>query len=173
LFTRWHQAAMRLAPDDVVICRCEGVTRRDLFDAMTVVGDDVPDEVKRVTRAGMGVCQGRGCRMIVAGMLVERHSTTLESIPLGSYRPPVRPVPLGALATIDVPDEPLLPVFAALESQLAADAEAGLIPPVRYAASHYKLREENHLAIATGLSDEEAEAIARAVRETVRHVTVH
>jgi thioredoxin reductase len=172
-FTRWHQAALRLAPDDAVICRCEGVTRHELLDAIAVVGDDVPDEVKRVTRAGMGVCQGRGCRLLVAGLLAERQGVAFDSIPLGSYRPPIRPIPLAALASVNLPEERLLPAFAALERQLADDAARGLIPEARYAASHYKLREENHLALVAGLSDEETEKVARALRETVRHVTVH
>lgn len=174
--TAWHHAAIAVADPDVVICRCEGITLRDIDAATPIVGGHVPDEVKRYTRAGMGQCQGRGCRVIVAGLLAARQQdASLADIPLASYRPPVRPIPLAALAAVDVPDadEPLLPAFAALQADLAADADAGLVTAARLHAAQYKILEENHLARADNLSDAEAHEIAHALRETVRHVTVH
>ena len=55
--------------------------------------------IKRVSRAGMGICQGRGCRPIVAGLLAARTNLAFQDVPLARYRPPVRPIPLAALAT--------------------------------------------------------------------------
>ena len=72
-----------------------------------------PNEVKRISRAGMGVCQGRGCRPIIAGLLASQHATSFADIPLSSYRPPVRGVPLGALATEENAEGPLLEPFGA------------------------------------------------------------
>jgi hypothetical protein len=41
----WLRAALRLGGDDLMICRCEGTTLRELNDAMALVGDRVPDEL--------------------------------------------------------------------------------------------------------------------------------
>jgi hypothetical protein len=63
-----------------------------------------PDQIKRLTRAGMGPCQGRRCREQVALLLAEAGGVPVGEIPLASYRPPVRPLPLGVLWPHDEPD---------------------------------------------------------------------
>ena len=54
--------------DDIIICRCEDMTRQALLDVIAE-GYETIDEIKRVTRAGMGPCQGRTCRQLIAGEL--------------------------------------------------------------------------------------------------------
>lgn len=44
--------------DDVVICRCEEITRGEIRRAVHA-GMYTMNEVKRFLRAGMGLCQGR------------------------------------------------------------------------------------------------------------------
>ena len=63
------------------------------------------DQVKRLTRAGMGPCQGRRCREQVGAALAEATGVALGAIPLPSYRAPVRPLPLAAFA--DESEEPV------------------------------------------------------------------
>jgi hypothetical protein len=55
------------------------------------------DQVKRLTRAGMGPCQGRRCREQVQMLLAEATKVGVAEIPLASYRAPVRPLPLSVL----------------------------------------------------------------------------
>ena len=57
-----------------------------------------PDQIKRLTRAGMGQCQGRRCRDQVACLLAQEQGMPLAFVPVASFRAPVRPVPLGILA---------------------------------------------------------------------------
>ena len=57
-----------------------------------------PDQLKRLTRAGMGPCQGRRCREQIAMLLAIASDQPIAAIPLASYRAPVRPLPLSALA---------------------------------------------------------------------------
>jgi hypothetical protein len=57
-----------------------------------------PDQIKRLTRAGMGPCQGRRCREQIALLLAMASDLSPAAIPLASYRAPVRPLPLGVLA---------------------------------------------------------------------------
>jgi hypothetical protein len=63
------------------------------------------DQVKRITRAGMGPCQGRRCREQVALLLAEQAQVPVGEIPLPSYRPPIRPLPLSVLWPRDEPPE--------------------------------------------------------------------
>jgi len=81
-----------------VICRCEEVTEEEIRQVICM-GDQSPDAVKRRTRAGMGLCQGKTCSRLVAGILQEETGISRGELPLPSVRPPVSPIPLGVLAT--------------------------------------------------------------------------
>ncbi|MEW6189402.1 MAG: (2Fe-2S)-binding protein [Actinomycetota bacterium] len=75
--------------DEVIICRCEEVTKGEILKAIgegarTITG------VKTRTRAGMGLCQGRTCGRLMARLLAERTGQALEKIPPATVRPPVR-----------------------------------------------------------------------------------
>jgi glycine/D-amino acid oxidase-like deaminating enzyme len=142
--TEWHRAADALAGDDVFVCRCEEITRAAVLAALgqTVAAD--PDEVKRISRAGMGICQGRGCRPILAGLVAARTGRAFEDVPLAHYRPPVRPIPMAALATEEIaPNEPPEVIRAAnfrIPSPRAIGEPPVVTPrssdtPVRHAAS--------------------------------------
>ena len=70
--------------------------RRSL-QTLLVDGPVNPNQVKRLTRAGTGHCQGRLCREQVSLLLAEESGTGIAGIPLMSYRPPVRPLPLRVM----------------------------------------------------------------------------
>lgn len=77
---------------DPIVCRCEGVPL-SAIEAAVRGGAVTPRQIKLATRAGMGVCQGRTCRLLVedvAGAAPGQGSM--------AYRLPSRPVPLGLLA---------------------------------------------------------------------------
>jgi hypothetical protein len=59
-----------------------------------------PDAVKRLTRAGMGPCQGRRCREQIAALMALSCGAALADIALATYRPPVRPLRLAQLAAL-------------------------------------------------------------------------
>jgi thioredoxin reductase len=113
----WARALGAVSAPDTIVCQCEEVTRADLIgvqppnylarpDAMaarsleTLLHDGPanPDQIKRLTRAGMGVCQGRRCRDSVAMLLALEAGKPFGTIPLATHRAPVRPVPLSILA---------------------------------------------------------------------------
>ncbi len=87
----------RLARDDTQICRCEEVTRATIHQA---IDDGVRSlgALKRVTRAGMGLCQGRYCAGIVAGMLPARDRRATDELDFFAPRAPFKPVRIGAVA---------------------------------------------------------------------------
>jgi hypothetical protein len=65
-----------------------------------------PDLVKRLTRAGMGSCQGRRCREQVGALLALGSGRELCKVPHATYRAPVRPLPLSQLAAL--PESPAM-----------------------------------------------------------------
>jgi hypothetical protein len=85
-----------LASADTVVCRCEEVTLNDLDRAVGASWD--VNVVKGLTRAGMGLCQGKMCQRQVAALAARRHGVPFASVGPGTPRLPVRPVPLSAMA---------------------------------------------------------------------------
>ncbi|HHW17550.1 MAG TPA: (2Fe-2S)-binding protein [Firmicutes bacterium] len=90
--------------EDIIVCRCEDVTLADIRKAIGE-GATTMDEIKRITRAGMGPCQGRTCRLLVAAELSRYLGKPLEQVMPSTYRPPVKAVKLGDLADMDADPE--------------------------------------------------------------------
>ncbi|NPU66331.1 FAD-dependent oxidoreductase [Bradyrhizobium sp. 83012] len=86
--------------DDTVICRCEEVTAGEIR-AMAQIGGCGPNQIKAFTRAGMGPCQGRQCGYTVTRILAEMQNCPASEIGFYRVRPPLKPVTLGELATLD------------------------------------------------------------------------
>jgi bacterioferritin-associated ferredoxin len=97
--------AYELAADDTVVCRCEEVTRSEIEAAASETTD--LNVVKGLTRAGMGLCQGRICQRQVAATIAARHGIPISSVPAATPRFPVRPVPMAAIADPTIEDEGL------------------------------------------------------------------
>jgi NADPH-dependent 2,4-dienoyl-CoA reductase/sulfur reductase-like enzyme len=89
-----------LARDETPLCRCEEVSLREVKGAVAD-GARTLGEVKMVTRAGMGNCQGRMCEFSVLGAIVQALSAegaSPDSVGMYSIRPPLHPLPIGFLA---------------------------------------------------------------------------
>ncbi len=87
-------------PDDnTVVCRCEEVTAGEIRQA---VADGLGDsnQVKFLTRCGMGPCQGRQCAEAVAFIIAAASGESLPEGGLYRGRPPVTPLTLGQLASL-------------------------------------------------------------------------
>ena len=82
---------------EIIVCRCEDVTREAIL-ACIADGYQTIDEIKRVTRAGMGPCQGRTCRDLIALELSRIYGVPLSEVVMTTFRPPVKPISLGVLA---------------------------------------------------------------------------
>ena len=88
-----------------LICRCEEVDAEELRNAI-VAGARTINDVKRRTRAGMGICQGVYCLEQIAALLAEQTGGPREAILPMTARPPVRQLTVGTLAALaeDNPD---------------------------------------------------------------------
>ena len=114
MFSKVHDAAQYLqawlgsiearAKLDTPVCICEKVTRRDL-SSMMERGPTHPDHLKRLTRAGMGYCQGRRCREQIQVITSQFTGQQMDQVPLASYRPPFRPLSLGVIQNRDLEPE--------------------------------------------------------------------
>ncbi len=120
---QWLRAVGKIGRQNVVACPCEGVTRGEILDLrpprylgwdseamsrrnlQTQLKDNPvnPNQIKRLTRAGTGVCQGRRCREQVAMLLSEASNVDISEVPLMTYRAPVRPLPLSVMWPEDEP----------------------------------------------------------------------
>jgi thioredoxin reductase len=114
---KWLQSLVNAGGPDIFACQCEEVTCADLIglqpprylgweseqisrrNLRTQMKDGPvnPNQVKRLTRVGTGHCQGRLCREQVSLLLAEESGTDIAKVPLMSYRPPVRPLPLEVM----------------------------------------------------------------------------
>lgn len=114
----WVRASIIEATGEPYVCQCEEVTAREIIEVRpprylgwqaadtrertlsAILGEGAPDpdQIKRLTRAGMGPCQGRRCREQVQALLALQAAVSLGSVPLAGYRAPVRPIPLAAAA---------------------------------------------------------------------------
>jgi bacterioferritin-associated ferredoxin len=92
--------------DDLLVCRCEEVSRAEILAAVDE-GITTVSGLRRRLRIGMGLCQGRTCRRLLAQVLAERLGEQPADVRPGTFRPPVRPVSLRALA--DEREAPLPP----------------------------------------------------------------
>ncbi|MCI8478733.1 MAG: (2Fe-2S)-binding protein [Oscillospiraceae bacterium] len=81
---------------DIIICRCEEVTRADVLRAIEA-GCHTVASVKRATRAGMGACQGRTCGRLIQQILISQGVLDPASIQGDKARFPTVPCEIQAL----------------------------------------------------------------------------
>ena len=82
--------------DNVLVCRCEEVTAGEIRAAIRAGARDVT-EVKLRTRAGMGLCQGRTCELLVQQILSQELGIPQEQTSYSTPRTPQRPMTFGTL----------------------------------------------------------------------------
>jgi NADPH-dependent 2,4-dienoyl-CoA reductase/sulfur reductase-like enzyme len=101
----YHPPQAVLAPPEgeIVACRCEEVTVREIRRAARL-GAPGLNQMKAFTRCGMGPCQGRICGPIAAAIMADALDKSIAEI--GTWRPraPWKPITVGALADLDTAD---------------------------------------------------------------------
>lgn len=121
----WVRASVVGALSETHVCQCEEITAAEILDVTPprylnlprlpntqrglaeILGNGPPDpdHIKRLTRAGMGPCQGRRCREQIQALLALQEDLRLEEVPLAGYRSPVRPMTLAAAS---LPEDPAI-----------------------------------------------------------------
>jgi bacterioferritin-associated ferredoxin len=90
--------------EDYIVCRCEEVTLSEI-ERVIDQGYHTLDDVKRITRAGMGLCQGRSCSKVIARLISQKTGKPLEEILQVKYRFPVRTEQMKTLEKQENTDE--------------------------------------------------------------------
>jgi len=87
--------------DETVLCRCENIK---VADVRKVVKEGVREvnEVKIITRCGMGPCQGRMCGPALAEIVAAEVDASPEQVGMLTVRPPLKLVPLGEIAEMEI-----------------------------------------------------------------------
>ncbi|MCF8070600.1 MAG: (2Fe-2S)-binding protein [Desulfobacterales bacterium] len=80
-----------------IVCFCQDVTKEDLIRSIDEGYDNI-ETLKRYTGVFMGPCQGKTCGMNVLKIFSEKSGQPFEELKVPSIRPPVVPIPLGAIA---------------------------------------------------------------------------
>ena len=85
-----------LADDETIVCRCEELTKADIMVAVDE-GLRHVNEIKKRTRAGMGMCQGTMCTPPIAALVSATTGANPHQIGQATVRPPLGHVTLGSL----------------------------------------------------------------------------
>jgi len=83
--------------ENTIICRCSDVTLKEVRDLINE-GYVSFDEIKRITRIGMGPCQGKTCGQLVMREIANATGQDMKDIKIQTNRPPVVGVKLGLIA---------------------------------------------------------------------------
>ena len=76
---------------EVIICRCEEITRAEIEKAIEMGCHDL-DAIKRATRAGMGMCQSKSCATQIARMISKQTGIPASELEPFTKRAPLRPI---------------------------------------------------------------------------------
>ena len=90
--------------ENTIVCRCSDVTLKELRDLIKEGYTDY-NEIKRITRIGMGPCQGKTCTQIILRELSNATGKPVSEIRNQNNRPPVVGVKLKLIAEEAKKDE--------------------------------------------------------------------
>lgn len=86
--------------DKIIVCRCEDVTLAEIRELIKE-GFTTLDEIKRISRCGMGSCQGKTCGQIIAREIATATGKSMDEILFPTNRPPIGGIKMGELVGED------------------------------------------------------------------------
>jgi NAD(P)H-nitrite reductase large subunit len=86
--------------EDIIICRCEDVSLAEIKEAIKCGARNFSD-IKRLTRCGMGQCQGYTCETLVNNIITAETGIKRNDIELMKIRPPASPITIKEIAGVD------------------------------------------------------------------------
>ena len=82
--------------EDTIVCRCEDITLGELR-SMIKEGFTTLDEIKRISRLGMGPCRGDTCLQIAVREIANITGKDISEIKMPTNRPPISGIKLEEL----------------------------------------------------------------------------
>lgn len=86
-----------LTTRETIVCRCESLSQAQIAKEIGS-GATSTNAVKSGLRAGMGPCGGQYCQAVVARMIAAAQERDEADTPPPTPRPPLRPMPVAAMA---------------------------------------------------------------------------
>ena len=83
--------------DDLLVCRCEEVTKGEIRKALHE-GITTIEELRRLLRCGMGLCQGQTCGKLVKGIVARELGISPAELEPATSRAPMRPTEMRIFA---------------------------------------------------------------------------
>jgi NADPH-dependent 2,4-dienoyl-CoA reductase/sulfur reductase-like enzyme/bacterioferritin-associated ferredoxin len=111
--------AAQLPDDSVIVCRCEEITAGSIRASIREGAGDI-NQIRGLLRCGMGACQGRSCSITLARILADIDPNAVTNPAPFRARPPLRPLPLKALAALTGVDPGLAKVVSLDDKPQAA-----------------------------------------------------
>jgi bacterioferritin-associated ferredoxin len=91
------------------VCRCEEITAGTLRQVIEL-GATGPNQLKTLTRCGMGPCQGRLCGATITHLLSDTCNIRPKDLGDLRIRPPVKPIRLAEIAAMPYTPESVFAV---------------------------------------------------------------
>ena len=85
--------------NETLICRCEEINAGTIRQAIQA-GHQDPNQIKFLTRCGMGSCQGRQCDNAISQLVAHELGNDIEQNESYRIRPPIRPLTIQQLANL-------------------------------------------------------------------------
>jgi len=80
--------------ENTIVCRCEDMTLKAIRD-LIAHGFKTIDELKRISKCGMGPCQGGTCRQIVMREVARATGKDIREVEVSTFRPRAEKMKLG------------------------------------------------------------------------------
>ncbi|MFI3205939.1 MAG: (2Fe-2S)-binding protein [Clostridia bacterium] len=87
--------------DDMVICRCEEITKGEIRKAVHE-GIWTLTEMRRYLRSGMGLCQGQTCAKLVKQIMSRELGVSPAELEPATSRAPMRPIEMKIFGNEEV-----------------------------------------------------------------------
>ncbi|SDY85313.1 BFD-like [2Fe-2S] binding domain-containing protein [Proteiniborus ethanoligenes] len=84
--------------NETIICRCSDITLEEIRQLIQE-GYRTVDEIKRISRAGMGPCQGRTCSQLILREIANYTGRSIAELEVSVSRPPVTGIKLKQIVS--------------------------------------------------------------------------
>jgi len=87
--------------DETIVCRCEEITAGEVRNTVSFNRNVDVNELKKITRAGMGFCQGRSCGSTISALVALEKKIPIEEMGFITYQEPAKPMRWGEMVMED------------------------------------------------------------------------
>lgn len=84
--------------ENTIVCRCSDITLKEVRELINN-GYTTVEEIKRISRAGMGPCQGRTCGNLILKEIAAYTGVNISDLKISTSRPTVKGIMLNQIAS--------------------------------------------------------------------------